>query len=99
MGIQKILVAFEASIGDCKSAAGALKPFLSILQGVHSPSDLYKKLKKNGLDNDEAIIDAFEGAGKYCTFAEPDGRKCGKSLGRPIRLILIGKASEALVLV
>lgn len=88
--IQKLFSAFQSSIADCKEAVGELKPFLQILDGVKGPADLYKKLKKNGLDNDEAIVDAFEGAGKYCTFRSPDGNKCGQSLGRPVRLILLG---------
>jgi len=93
--IDQLVHAFSASASDCKAAVGDLQPFLHILDGVHSPGDLYAKLKKNGLDNDEAILDSFEGAAKFCTFAEPNGHKCGKSLGTPIRLILVG--SEFLV--
>merc|ERR1712070_189411 len=95
--IQHLVVAFQHSIGDCKDAVGELKPFLHVLDGVHGPGDLYQKLKKNGLDNDEAIVDAFEGAGKYCTFRAPDGNKCGQSLGRPIRIILLGSTSAVMV--
>jgi len=93
--IDQLVHAFSASASDCKAAVSDLQPFLHILDGIHSPGDLYAKLKKNGLDNDEAILDSFEGATKFCTFAEPNGHKCGKSLGTPIRLILVG--SEFLV--
>lgn len=89
--IESLLRAFQGSMHDCKAAAGELKPFLHIMDGVHNPGDLYHKLKENFLHNDEDVIDAFEGAGKYCTFAEPNGHKCGLSLGRPIRIILIGE--------
>jgi len=88
--VEQLLHSFSASTSDCKAAVSDLKPFLHILDDVHSPADLYAKLKKNGLDNDEAILDSFEGAAKFCTFAEPNGHKCGKSLGTPIRLILVG---------
>jgi hypothetical protein len=88
--IDQLVHAFSASASDCKAAVGDLQPFLHILDGVQSPADLYAKLKKNGLDNDEAILDSFEGAAKFCTFAEPNGHKCGKSLGTPIRFILVG---------
>jgi len=100
--VLRVLHAFEASVHDCRKASKSLKPFLSTLKGVRSPADLMKKLKRNGLDNDEAVVDAFEDASKYCTFRKPDGFKCGESLGAPIRLILVGKpkvASDSIVLV
>jgi len=97
VALQSVLLAFRGSVVDCKDAAGELKPFLSVLSGVRSPGDLYQKLKQNALDGDESIIGAFEGAGKYCTFKEPNGRECGKSIGSPVRLLLLGPNSTSVV--
>merc|ERR1712050_397131 len=82
--------AFQGSIAVCKDASTELKPFLSVLSDVHGPGDLLQKLKKNVLDGDEGIFEAFDGAGRYCTFRQPNGMECGKCIGRPVRIILLG---------
>merc|ERR1711862_606055 len=93
----KVLTRFQHSVADCKDAAGELKPFLQILKGVKSPADLVGKLKRNLLDNDEAILDDFADVGKFCTFRAPDGAKCGEALATPIRLVLLGTQHHALL--
>jgi len=88
--VHKLLTRFQHSTQDCKGAIVELKPFTQILKGIHSPADLMAKLKRNVLDNDEAILDDFADVGKYCTFRAPDGGKCGEALAVPIRLVLLG---------
>jgi len=88
--IHKLLVRFQHSTKDCKGAVAELKPFTEILKGIRSPQDLIAKLKRNALDNDEAMLDDFADVGKYCTFRAPDGAKCGEALAVPIRLVLLG---------
>merc|ERR1711934_334826 len=91
--IQTLVGAFQHSVSDCKAAVADLAPYKHIMDNVTKPHDLYEKLKKNALANDEAVLDSFEDAAKYCTFQSPDGEKCGESVGTPIRLILIGKSA------
>lgn len=91
---EQLLAAFHSSVGDCKGSIAELQPFLHVMDGIHSPEDLYRKMKKNFLNNDEAILAAFEGAGKYCTIKDPDAMQCGLSLGRPMRLLLLGDAAQ-----
>jgi hypothetical protein len=88
--ISKILIAMKPAMETCGQAAGDLKVFMKIMEGVKTPGDLSRKLKKNLLDNDEKILGELEKMGKVCTFAEPDGFKCGENLGKIIRQVVVG---------
>lgn len=77
---------------SCKDAKDDFKPFLDIMKDVKTKADLYNKIKRNALDNDEQVLDEVGNMLYSCTYKRPDGGKCGHSLGRVMRLFMIHDA-------
>jgi len=85
-----LLLHLKDSFGDCKTAIKDLDVYRHIMDDVHSKSDMYNKIKKNALDNDEKVMDLVGDMGSSCTFKKPSGLQCGSDLGTIVRLFLIG---------
>lgn len=81
--------------GACRAAIGDLRPFLAIFKD--GPLGVYKNLKVNLLEADEAMIEEMEDMGKYCTFRHANAGKCGESIGTISRLIFVGLEESAIM--
>lgn len=81
--------------GACRAAIGDLRPFLGIFKD--GPMGVYKNVKANLLEADEAMINEMEDMGKYCTFRHANAGKCGESLGTISRLIFVGLEESAIM--
>jgi len=75
------------------SALSDLKPLMSFLHG----GNVLGNLKRNFLATDDEMLKYAGEMGKFCTFREPDGQKCGFRLGAITRDLLAGIESEVMV--
>jgi hypothetical protein len=88
--LQAIVSDGMADVAACKGLLGDLAPILDALKKPH--------FKENFLAHDRAILDLMEDELDVCTFSAPDGKKCGKDLGKQVRSIVIGdKLSDNLL--
>jgi len=83
----------EMEDGACMSALSDLKPLMSFLHG----GNVLGNLKRNFLATDDEMLKYAGEMGKFCTFREPDGQKCGFRLGAITRDLLAGIESEVMV--
>jgi len=67
------------------------------LTKVLENGDVLGNLRRNMLAADAEILDYASEMGKYCTFREPNGGKCGFRLGAITRDMIVGLETATLV--
>jgi len=87
------LEAQDVQKGACVAAVTDLKQFTKVLEN----GDVLGNLRRNMLAADAEILDYASGMGKYCTFREPNGGKCGFRLGAITRDMIVGLETATLV--
>jgi len=87
------LEAHDVQKGACVAAVNDLKLFTKVLKN----GDVLGNLRKNWLEADAEILDYAGDMGKYCTFREPNGNKCGFRLGAITRDMIVGLEAATVV--
>ena len=77
----------------CVAAFNDPKLFTKVLEN----GDVLGNLRKNWLEADAEILDNAGDMGRYCTFLEPNGNKCGFRLGAITRDMIVGLEAAIVV--